>query len=60
QEILCPANVAHNCKDNRCELIYSHVIHQEAEETAKRAKRVLHRNPEDLVLNTAQMRSSKY
>ncbi|KAL1677158.1 hypothetical protein EV122DRAFT_214798 [Schizophyllum commune] len=60
EEILCPANVAHNCKDNRCELIYSHIIHQEAEETAKRAKRVLHRNPEDLVLNTAQMRSSKY
>ncbi|KAI4519101.1 hypothetical protein K525DRAFT_180095, partial [Schizophyllum commune Loenen D] len=57
-DILCPASVVHNCKDNKCELRFSHVIQQEAEETAKRAKRVSHRNPDDLVLNTAQMRSA--
>ncbi|KAL1658102.1 hypothetical protein GGF50DRAFT_67939 [Schizophyllum commune] len=58
EDILCPASVVHNCKDNKCELRFSHVIQQEAEETAKRAKRVSHRNPDDLVLNTAQMRSA--
>ncbi|KAL1755500.1 hypothetical protein FB107DRAFT_290833 [Schizophyllum commune] len=58
KDILCPVCVVHNCKDNHCALSSTHVIRQESEHTEQRAKRVVHRNMDDLILNTGQMRSS--
>ncbi|KAL1671362.1 hypothetical protein EV122DRAFT_256544, partial [Schizophyllum commune] len=58
KDILCRVCVVHNCKDNHCAFPSTHVIRQESEHTEQRAKRVVHCNMDDLILNTGQMRSS--
>ncbi|KAI5825258.1 hypothetical protein K523DRAFT_251457 [Schizophyllum commune Tattone D] len=59
EDIRCPVSVVHNCKDNQCPLSSTHIVRQESEHTQQRARRVVHRNIDDLILNTGQMRSSK-
>ncbi|KAI5889905.1 uncharacterized protein SCHCODRAFT_02582188 [Schizophyllum commune H4-8] len=59
EDIRCPVSVVHNCKDNQCPLSSTHIVRQESEHTQQRARRVVHHNIDDLILNTGQMRSSK-
>ncbi|KAI5899755.1 uncharacterized protein SCHCODRAFT_02524774, partial [Schizophyllum commune H4-8] len=59
QDIRCSVNVVHNCNDNHCELQSTHQIQQENEGTQRFAKRVSHKNPDELILNCGQMRSAR-
>ncbi|KDQ05660.1 hypothetical protein BOTBODRAFT_182352 [Botryobasidium botryosum FD-172 SS1] len=56
--IRCIVNVQHNCADHPCAITASSTVYQEREETSQRAPAVTHASPDDLILNTAQMRNS--
>ncbi|KIJ57791.1 hypothetical protein HYDPIDRAFT_103839, partial [Hydnomerulius pinastri MD-312] len=56
--VLCTINVQHNCAAHACEAVPIAPVREEREVTKKRELRVEHRNIEDLILNTAQMRDA--
>jgi hypothetical protein len=58
QDIKCTINVQHNCADNKCQSMRTRVIFNEREETAHRALEVQHIHPDDLIINTGQMRDA--
>jgi hypothetical protein len=58
QELLCTVNVQHNCPPNGCNLTGTQPILEEREDTGRTAPAVHHINPNDIVLNLAQMRDS--
>ncbi|KAK7016987.1 hypothetical protein VNI00_018785 [Paramarasmius palmivorus] len=60
-KVLCAVNVQHDCIRNKCKVQQTAVVRQERHDTELRRGRVIHLgNPDDVVLNTAQMRSAKF
>ncbi|KAK0471279.1 hypothetical protein IW261DRAFT_1572155 [Armillaria novae-zelandiae] len=60
-DVLCTVNVQHDCIANACEAEKDVPIRQEGEVTSQLRDRIVHhRNPDQIVLNTAQMCSAKY
>ncbi|KAJ7578564.1 hypothetical protein C8J56DRAFT_718377, partial [Mycena floridula] len=58
-DLLCTVNVQHNCKANGCGPTGSVPIYQERTRTASTKAIIEHlKNPDDLILNTAQMRDA--
>ncbi|PBK79410.1 hypothetical protein ARMGADRAFT_1049148 [Armillaria gallica] len=57
-QLLCTVNVQHDCSRNDCTPDASVPIFQERQQTDKVHRRIRHRNPADIVLNTAQMRDA--
>lgn len=59
QDILCTVNVQHNCAQQLCSTAQIRHVYQERERTDQTRLAVTHiRQPDDLVLNTAQMRDA--
>ncbi|RDB16192.1 hypothetical protein Hypma_003108 [Hypsizygus marmoreus] len=56
--IRCTVNVQHNCVERLCKLTKSRVIYQEREATDSFTMGVSHITPDDVLLNTAQMRDA--
>lgn len=50
----------HNCLGNNCATSGLRVVREERESTGRTVPTVVHKNPADLMLNTAQMRDAKY
>ncbi|KAL1662140.1 hypothetical protein GGF50DRAFT_59618 [Schizophyllum commune] len=54
-------NVQHNCSDNECAIVKTRLQRQEGEVATEKTLEVQHRGKgDDVLLNTAQMRSSAY
>lgn len=53
-------NVQHNCARNKCGLTGHRVIVQERHETDQYEPIIQHKNPEDVVINTGQMRDAHW
>lgn len=60
RDIKCAVNVQHNCVKHKCRLTSSRVVYQEHEVMDRLDKGVSHTVPDDVVLNTAQMRDAIY
>lgn len=64
QNIMCTVNTVHNCPCNKCESDGFHYVYQERVQTAHKHSVVLHStqpdDPDDRVLNTAQMRDAEF
>lgn len=60
QNALCAVNVQHNCALNKCTVENTRQTRQEREVIEQLSLETNHRNKDDLILNTAQMRSSVY
>ncbi|TFK83998.1 hypothetical protein K466DRAFT_497393, partial [Polyporus arcularius HHB13444] len=59
QDIQCTVNVQHNCAARQCTIVNVEQVGREEQEKTKRlVKAVRHTAPDDLILNTAQMRNS--
>jgi len=59
QDLLCTVNTQHDCDSNKCTTTGFRYVYQERVRTQRRAPIVEHlRNPDDLILNTAQMRDA--
>jgi hypothetical protein len=58
QDILCTVNVQHNCSEHRCGTANTRDVYQEREKTDQTRPVVSHIMPQDVVLNTAQMRDA--
>lgn len=58
QDIICTVNVVHNCFSNGCDQSASVPIWQECQKTTYTRPTVRHYNPNDLYLNTSQMRDA--
>ncbi|KAI9435019.1 hypothetical protein BJY52DRAFT_1131296, partial [Lactarius psammicola] len=58
--ILCSANIQHQCHSHHCIALGSEVIYQEQWATNQTQAVVVHNAPEDLLLNTAQMRDAAH
>ncbi|KAJ7716484.1 hypothetical protein DFH07DRAFT_907412 [Mycena maculata] len=58
KDIKCTVNIQHNCVDNKCQSTRTRVILNEREATAERALQVEHNVPDDMIINTAQMRDA--
>ncbi|RDX50748.1 hypothetical protein OH76DRAFT_1330032, partial [Lentinus brumalis] len=57
--IICNINVQHNCAARKCKIVdVDRIGREEQEKTTRVAKAVRHAAPDDLILNTAQMRNS--
>ncbi|KZP26246.1 hypothetical protein FIBSPDRAFT_701186, partial [Athelia psychrophila] len=56
--IVCTVSTPHNCAANTCNTSDQHTVYWERENTNETRPRVRHRNPEDLILNTSQMRDA--
>ncbi|KAI6137814.1 hypothetical protein BKA82DRAFT_4486738 [Pisolithus tinctorius] len=56
--VICCVNVQHNCAGHGCTGSSTVSVYEEREKTTKTAKRIEHREPLDLILNTAQMRNA--
>ncbi|RDB18364.1 hypothetical protein Hypma_000365 [Hypsizygus marmoreus] len=56
--ILCQVNVQHNCFAHRCDDKGSRTVYQEREATSHTRPSIQHFIPDDLILNTAQMRDA--
>ncbi|KZP32183.1 hypothetical protein FIBSPDRAFT_1020441 [Athelia psychrophila] len=56
--IVCTVSTPHNCAANKCDMSDQQTVYWERERTETTRPRVQHRNPEDLVLNTSQMRDA--
>ncbi|KAG1806360.1 uncharacterized protein HD556DRAFT_1428515 [Suillus plorans] len=63
EQILCAANLQHQCRVHKCTSLASDVefVYEEQAKTSK-AKAVIHHigDPDDLVLNTARMQDAKH
>ena len=57
---MCVVNVQHNCAAHICVAVRDRVVRQEREVVLERASIIKHEQPDDLVLNCAQMRSHRY
>ena len=55
---MCLVNVQHNCQSHSCDTSGMKAVHQERELTTTVISTVHHRNPDDLLLNTCQMRNA--
>jgi hypothetical protein len=56
QDLLCTVNTQHDCDTNKCTTSGFRYVYQERVQTQRRAPIVQHlRNPDQLILNTAQM-----
>ncbi len=60
QQILCSANVQHQCHSHCCVTSGSEVIYQEWQATNQRQVVIVHNAPEDLLLNTTQMHDASH
>lgn len=61
QDVLCTVNVQHDCISNQCHAEKVVPLLQEGEVTSELRERIVHRrNPDQMVLNTAQMQSAKH
>lgn len=59
QDLLCTVNTQHDCDTNKCTTSGFRYVYQERVRTQRRAPIVQHlKNPDDLILNTAQMRDA--
>jgi hypothetical protein len=58
QDILCTVNVQHNCAGHNCGTANTRHIYQERERTDQTRPVVSHIVPQDIILNTAQMRDA--
>ncbi|KAJ7270338.1 hypothetical protein C8J57DRAFT_1435474 [Mycena rebaudengoi] len=58
QDIKCTINIQHNCVDNKCQSTRARVVFNEREATSERTLEVQHISPDDLIINTAQMRDA--
>ncbi|THH17637.1 hypothetical protein EW146_g3214 [Bondarzewia mesenterica] len=59
-DILCTVNVQHNCADRACDISGREVVRQENEFTTQTRACIRHYDPDDVVLNTAQLRNGKH
>ncbi|KAF8966226.1 hypothetical protein BDZ97DRAFT_1657897 [Flammula alnicola] len=58
-DLLCTVNTQHDCDTNKCTTSGFRYVYQERVRTQRRAPIVQHiKNPDDLILNTAQMRDA--
>ncbi|THU88942.1 hypothetical protein K435DRAFT_622432, partial [Dendrothele bispora CBS 962.96] len=57
-DIICVANVQHNCHDHKCPVTRTKTTVLERERSTQKALEVSHLVPDDIILNTVQMRSS--
>ncbi|KIK17892.1 hypothetical protein PISMIDRAFT_31698, partial [Pisolithus microcarpus 441] len=53
--LICCINVQHNCAGHQCTGSSTVSVYEEREKTTKTARCIEHREPADLILNTAQM-----
>ncbi|KAK1236064.1 hypothetical protein PQX77_000704 [Marasmius sp. AFHP31] len=61
QDIMCAVNVQHDCVQHKCNVQDVGIVRREREISHSRKGVVVHRgNSDDLLLNTAQMRSAKF
>ncbi|THU94455.1 hypothetical protein K435DRAFT_860504 [Dendrothele bispora CBS 962.96] len=60
KDIICIANVQHNCHDRKCPVTRTKTTILERERSTQKVLEVVHSNSEDVILNTVQMRSSAY
>jgi hypothetical protein len=61
QDILCTVNVQHNCAKHQCTTTDVRHIYQERERIEQTSPMVSHmQHPEDIMLNTAQMRDAAH
>ncbi|KAI0670253.1 hypothetical protein C8Q78DRAFT_975449 [Trametes maxima] len=60
ETILCNVNAQHHCAAHGCEASGSRNVRQERELTTQTVARVQHIQPNDLILNIAQMRDSHH
>ncbi|KAE9396389.1 hypothetical protein BT96DRAFT_758157, partial [Gymnopus androsaceus JB14] len=59
KDILCAVNVQHHCVGRKCLAVDSRPVYQERHRKEGATKAAIrHESPEDLVLNTAQMRNA--
>ncbi|KAJ3558207.1 hypothetical protein NP233_g11552 [Leucocoprinus birnbaumii] len=59
--VLCVVNVQHNCYQNQCKPVRTRRVMQERELREELlTEEIQHTEPNDLILNTGQMRSSAY
>ncbi|KAF9232535.1 hypothetical protein BU15DRAFT_90631 [Melanogaster broomeanus] len=56
--LLCTVNVQHNCAAHQCRDTAFSTIFEEREATSKTKVAIEHQSPDDLVLNTTQMRDA--
>ncbi|KAK1228871.1 hypothetical protein PQX77_008081 [Marasmius sp. AFHP31] len=61
EDILCTANVQHDCIRQKCKVHLTQVVRQERHDTGLRRGQIVHNgDPHDIVLNTAKMRDAKF
>ncbi|KAG1847728.1 hypothetical protein F4604DRAFT_1500236, partial [Suillus subluteus] len=63
KQILCAANLQHQCQAHNCKDFASNVefIYEEQAKTSKAKTVICHvGDPDDLILNTAQMHNAKH
>ncbi|KAJ3932436.1 MAG: hypothetical protein NXY57DRAFT_894227, partial [Lentinula lateritia] len=60
QDILCVANVQHNCYDSKCPVTRTGRVMKEREESTEKELQVEHTGSQSFILNTVQMRNSAY
>ncbi|XP_006464096.1 hypothetical protein AGABI2DRAFT_120883 [Agaricus bisporus var. bisporus H97] len=58
KDILCTVNFQHNCSAHGCTTEEMLVVYQEREGTSQRQAAIRHRVPDNLILNTSQMRDA--
>ena len=58
QSVLCVVNVQHNCAAHACDTQGQTSVYEERERTTHMKPRTRHFVPEDIMLNTAQMRDA--
>ncbi|KAI6037194.1 hypothetical protein BKA83DRAFT_4460283 [Pisolithus microcarpus] len=58
--LICCINVQHNCAGHQCTGSSTVSVYEECEKTTKTARCIEHREPADLILNTAQMHNAIY
>lgn len=57
---MCVVNVQHNCAAHNCIIAKERAVRQEREMISELASNIRHEQPEDIVLNCAQMHSYRY
>jgi hypothetical protein len=59
KDLLCTVNIQHNCAQHKCQASGNQPVYQERQQTMHTVKAIQHLNqPNDLILNTAQMRDA--
>ncbi|KII94845.1 hypothetical protein PLICRDRAFT_693166 [Plicaturopsis crispa FD-325 SS-3] len=61
KDVLAAVNTIHNCAANNCHVAQTRIVVQERQRTERTENQVEHsKNPDDLLLNLAQLRSAAY